>query len=89
VASRDRHDNVNPLGRCWEGLRGGPAQPDPPRDRLVLLDAGRARVVGRAWAGRVTTTSFADQSVTYGLATRDELEDITEPDPVSRTPDLR
>jgi len=31
---------------------------------------------GRAWAGRVTTSSFADQSVAYGLATREELEDI-------------
>lgn len=31
---------------------------------------------GRAWAGRVTTTSFADQAVAYGLATREQLEDI-------------
>ncbi|WP_448628320.1 class I SAM-dependent methyltransferase [Geodermatophilus sp. URMC 64] len=31
---------------------------------------------GRAWAGRVTTTSFAEQAVSYGLATRGQLHSI-------------
>ncbi len=31
---------------------------------------------GRSWVSRVTTTSFAEQAVGYGLATRQELEDM-------------
>jgi hypothetical protein len=31
---------------------------------------------GRAWAERVLTTSFAEQAVGYGLATRAQLHDI-------------
>jgi SAM-dependent methyltransferase len=30
----------------------------------------------RSWVGRVTATSFAEQAVNYGLATREELEDL-------------
>jgi SAM-dependent methyltransferase len=31
---------------------------------------------GRSWVGRVTATSFAEQAVAHGLATREELEDL-------------
>jgi 2-polyprenyl-3-methyl-5-hydroxy-6-metoxy-1,4-benzoquinol methylase len=31
---------------------------------------------GRSWAGRATTSAFAEQAVSYGLATPDELDDI-------------
>jgi ubiquinone/menaquinone biosynthesis C-methylase UbiE len=31
---------------------------------------------GNSWAGRVTTSSFAEQALAYGLATREELEDL-------------
>jgi ubiquinone/menaquinone biosynthesis C-methylase UbiE len=31
---------------------------------------------GNSWAGRATASSFAEQAVAYGLATRDELEEI-------------
>jgi ubiquinone/menaquinone biosynthesis C-methylase UbiE len=31
---------------------------------------------GRSWAGRVTTSAFAEQAVTYGLATPDRLEEM-------------
>jgi SAM-dependent methyltransferase len=33
---------------------------------------------GHSWAGRATASSFAEQAVAYGLATRDELESIAE-----------
>lgn len=31
---------------------------------------------GRSWAGRATTSAFAEQAVGYGLAAREELEEI-------------
>jgi 2-polyprenyl-3-methyl-5-hydroxy-6-metoxy-1,4-benzoquinol methylase len=31
---------------------------------------------GNSWAGRATASSFAEQAVTYGLASREELEEI-------------
>jgi len=31
---------------------------------------------GRSWAGRATASAFAEQAVAYGLATREELEDV-------------
>ena len=31
---------------------------------------------GNSWAGRATASSFAEQAVSYGLATREELEEI-------------
>ncbi|UOY04104.1 hypothetical protein [Blastococcus sp. PRF04-17] len=31
---------------------------------------------GASWAGRATASSFAEQALAYGLATREELEEI-------------
>jgi 2-polyprenyl-3-methyl-5-hydroxy-6-metoxy-1,4-benzoquinol methylase len=31
---------------------------------------------GHSWAGRATSSSFAEQALSYGLATQDELEEI-------------
>jgi 2-polyprenyl-3-methyl-5-hydroxy-6-metoxy-1,4-benzoquinol methylase len=33
---------------------------------------------GNSWAGRATASSFAEQAVEYGLATREELEEIAD-----------
>ncbi|MGY1752259.1 class I SAM-dependent methyltransferase [Blastococcus sp. SYSU D01042] len=33
---------------------------------------------GNSWAGRATASSFAEQAVAYGLATREQLEDVAD-----------
>jgi SAM-dependent methyltransferase len=74
-----RHNGAEPdAGRRLLGWAhaAGAARRHRDRRRLVSRVGGRAGVVGSSWAGRATASSFAEQALAHGLATRDELEQV-------------